>query len=617
MPITEYQDGPPVYQWPRWASYFSADNLPQLIGNAVREVSWNRKVPAELAAHAALGAVSLVCQNLINVKCPTHSPAPCSLFLWAISNSSGGKSLVEQCFLRAIAAFERKQQNDVAARIDVYRAELKMWEDDDRRLAREYRDANPDTEAWRSLRERRMLHEKSRPVAPSVCELRYAEVSPQGLRDVLATNSAIGILSAEAGPVVNGMTFSQPAALSGYWSGEDRPVALAGGSRRPDNPRLTVSVMLQDDVFKEFMKNRGDDAFGTGLLARFLFAFPVSVDWPNQQTSVVDAPEPALDRFNARVAEILNQPVPAPYERRVLKMSEDAKYYWKLFTETVNRELICGDYSDKIKRSFRKLGEQAARLAALFHYFDGEPGDISPDAMKRAIVLCEWYTQQFIQAFSTFAPSQQQQDNAAARELLEWLQKATANYGRYSRLTPGKYTERELANYSTIRNDSARLSTAIDVLEREGQIAIVPGTKGGRIVCYPPYMAQQFQQPNCYPPSVYPNRVPGYIAPSCMPPAWRLNKNNGQVNPADEPRYSSDPPASTVPLQFNNNQVSIQSGFGNCAPASDFRSESRRERVNVMELDTEEIRAVKQLLQKEADEAGIGPVSMSIRFHQG
>lgn len=527
MPIVEFDRTPAIYQPSHMQGAYPSWVLPDLVKNAVAEVSANLHVPVGLAAHAALAAVSLGCQNFVDVQCPGFPPAPCSLFLLTVSNSSGGKSLMEQRFLRAVKAFERKCEEDAAARMPDYRAELKIWSDDQRRLSKEYRDAEPGTEESRRIRKQRLAHEKMEPVKPSARELRFAEISPQGLREALIANGAVAILSPEGAPALTGMTFSQPAMLSGYWSGEDRPVGLVSGNRRAANPRLSVSVMLQEDQFRGYMKSRGEDAFGTGLLARMLPAFPQSIVWRGQQTITEDVPEPALDLFNERIAAILAQAVPAPDARPVQQLSEGARYYWKLFKETVHNQLICGNFSENIKSFFRKLGEQAARLAGLFHYFSGETGDVSAEAMKAAIALCEWYAFEFDRVFSSFAPSQLHLQNEGADKLLAWLQQAAANPMRYSKIRAGRYTERDLNNYSSIRNDPETLAMAINVLEQQGQIVTAYGKKGGRVVFYPRHMAQYFMQPDTYAPQM--NQV---MSNPCFMPSnastWPVTPQNGQ-----------------------------------------------------------------------------------------
>lgn len=588
MPILEYQNGHSEYRQPTMQGFYPTYDFPPIMGDAILEVSRNLNLPVELAAQAALGAVSLACQDFINVQCPNFDPAPCSLFLMAASNSSGGKSLAEQRFLRAFSAFEHKQEEDAEAKLPIYRAELKIWLDDDRRLAKDYRNAERSSGDAQSIREERLLHEQNRPVEPTVRELRYAELSPQGLRDMLVANGAIGILSPEAGPVVNGMTFSQPAMLSGYWSGEDRPVGLAGGNRRPVEPRLTVSVMLQVAKFSDYMKSRGGDAFGTGLLGRFFVVAPESDNLPWQQTCVDEVPEPKLGLFNERVTQILNQAVPAPRERVVLRLSDGAKRYWKYFKDAINDGLNNGGYSDDIKSFFRKLAQQASRIAALFHYFEGKSGDISPKAMTSAIVLCEWYAHEYIRIFMPYSPSQQQKDTEASQKLLDWLREAVANPWRHAKLTPGRYTERDLNNYSAIRGNPVVLANAIDILHRQGCISIMYGKKNGRVIFYPPATMPPLTQQN-------------YQAPQARS-IFDLGLNLPPYTGSNNPNFG-------VPAQQGINRT-----LENMQMASALPQSGNLEQV---EIDSPEIRAVNQEIQRKAMEAGIGPVEITASYRRG
>lgn len=594
MPIVENRYGSMEYQMLQSQGSYPTYALPPIIREAVEEVSRNLNVPVELAAQAALGVVSLACQNFANILCPRYEPAPCSLDLLTVSNSSDGKSVMMQRFLRGVSEVERKWEDEVAARMSHYRAEHKIWLDDDRRLAKEYLEATKDSDEARRIREERVRHEKNRPVAPSVRKLWFAELSPQGLRDLLATHGALGILSAEASPALNGQTFGQPAMYSDYWSGVDRPVGLVSGSRRAVEPRLTIAVMVQKGGFSDYMNVRGDEAFDTGLLARFLPAAPQTVDFPGQQTLIEDILEPGLELFNERVKFILNQTVPAPYERTLLRLAEGAKYCWKAFKEAINNDLASAKFSERIKLFLRKLAQQASRIAALFHYFEGKSGDISSETMKNAIALCEWYAFEYVRVFSPYAPSQQQKDAEAAQKLLDWLQKAFSNWGQYPKLTRGRYTERDLNNYSSIRGDSSGLENAINTLHAQGQISISMGRKNGRIIIFPPVpMSIRSLPPYQTPPPYQTLQTPAYFNPSPTMPPNATFENPGvparPVRSIDRPNESAQMPVTPFP------------GDGWVDP----------------EMDSDQMRLVREKLQRDAIEAGIGPVTMTATIRRG
>ena len=502
MPIIQYQNGPATYQAPTIQGPYPEDVFLPLIGDPVREASTNHRVPVELAAHAALGVVSLVCQPFINIQCPSFPPASVSLFLMAISDSTGGKSTVQERFLRGVVAFERRQDEEIEVAMSNYDADMEIWLDDKHRLAKEYRNPTRRAADAEGIRAQRRQHEKDRPVKPKKWDLHFADTSPEGLRDALVANPAVAILSPDGGLALNGRAFREPAVLSSYWSGENLPVGRAGGNRRPVEPRVTISVTPQIGPFESYMEDRGSEAFATGLMGRILVACPETIETPGQPTQIEDLPEPGLEKFIQRATQILNQPLPAPGERRVLKLSDGAKLYWKWFTEWVHDNLVCGNlYSQNMKSFFKRLGQQASRLAALFHYFADKRGDdIHEGAMKDAIALCEWYLFEYIRVFERYAPSQQRQDQDAAEKLLHWLQGATMESWRYPKLTSGRYTERDLRNYSKIRGNPMALGNAINMLHSAGQIAVLDGPKGGRIICYPALLAS-IQPPVNYSPS--------------------------------------------------------------------------------------------------------------------
>lgn len=397
---------------------------------------------------------------------------------------------------------------------------------------------------------------------------------------------------------MNGAMFSQPATLSAYWTGEDRPSGLAKGNRRPVEPRLTISVMGQADQFSTYMQQRGPDAFDTGLLARFLVSYPEIVEWPNRPTEIEAVPEPKVDRFNQRMAEILNQRLPKPRERMTLGLTDKAKLYWKWFTESVYNDLICRNYPEQMKSFFRKIGQQASRLAALFHYFSGETGDISPEAMDAAITVCEWYVLECIRVFMRYTqPEPQRMD--AAQSLLQWLQEATAEPWRYPKLTPHRYTERDLRNYSCIRNDPLGLEIAINSLHSQGQISVETGPKGGRIIYFPYWKAPA----SCPVSAAFPDQA--------APPVFGQPVNAAPVSAAPNPwLHAHQMRANNIDNQTNDLRKEVSASV-----ASEDQPDVEGHYGGI-ELDTDEIRAVKRQIQQSAIEAGLGNVTLSMKFRR-
>lgn len=356
------------YEFPSWSDHlpYPLEVFPPIMRHAIKEVSDSLGAPVPLAANAALGAVSLACQNFVNVQCPGYEPSSCSLFLWAIAESSHGKSEVERRFLRAVHQFEESEENAVATGKSRFAAELKFWQEDEKDLERQYRKAKSAEEKAR-IKNQRLEHAGTKPQERRARILQYTEASPQQLTQALSQFGAIGLMCADAGDVVKiGETFRQTTLLNGLWSGEHRRSGLIGGDRATKAPRLTISMMLQESEFRAFVEQRrGRAAVGNGLWARFLIAQPRSF-WG---TPSDNADEHYLDEFNARITRILAQVVPSAAERETLTLSNDAQLYWKCYRDAMKR--AAGDLRRTAaeKNFLLKLAQQASRIAALSHYF--------------------------------------------------------------------------------------------------------------------------------------------------------------------------------------------------------------------------------------------------------
>ncbi len=76
-----------------------------------------------------------------------------------------------------------------------------------------------------------------------------------------------------------------------------------------------------------------------------------------------------------------------------------------------------------------KIAENLARLAALFHFFEGGEGEISSETVERATAVSIWYGEEFKRLFA--APPALSQEEADANLLESWLK----NYARENTLS--------------------------------------------------------------------------------------------------------------------------------------------------------------------------------------
>ncbi|MCG8053723.1 MAG: DUF3987 domain-containing protein, partial [Candidatus Thiodiazotropha endolucinida] len=177
--------------------------------------------------------------------------------------------------------------------------------------------------------------------------------------------------------------------------------------------RLSIALQVQEATLRAFFEKSGGLARGTGFLARFLVAWPESTQGYRPFT---EAPEawPALAKFNRRISEILEQEVitdDGSLTPAVYAMTSDAKQAWVSFHDAIESELRSGGELYDVRDVASKIADNAARIAALFQYFDhGSSGAIGLDAFKRASIIGAWHLTEARRFFGELALPDEQSD---------------------------------------------------------------------------------------------------------------------------------------------------------------------------------------------------------------
>lgn len=92
---------------------FPTRAAPEIIRDAMVEAAQVTQAPEALVGSSILGAVSLACQNSINVQRLEGLTGPCSLALLTIAESGERKSAVDNLVTKAIKAFDAEQAEHV------------------------------------------------------------------------------------------------------------------------------------------------------------------------------------------------------------------------------------------------------------------------------------------------------------------------------------------------------------------------------------------------------------------------------------------------------------------------------------------------------------------------
>lgn len=448
-------------------SGFPLDALPEPLRSVVLEAQAKTKAPIPLLVNSMLSTISLVSQGYLKVQRPGGLISPVSLYILTQALSGERKTTVDTLFMVKIREFEHRERVKAGVAAKKYRVALQVWDAERKALLRIVQKNRtkgiPNDDVSHELE----LHEKAKPKAPKSIRLIYNDVSPAALKFGLHSNgTSAGVMSDEAGSVLNGLVFDEPGMFNSLWGGSDLVVDRRGSeSFTVHDPSLTVSLMIQPGIFQNVMKRRGTEFRDIGFLSRFLVSQPLST----QGWRFNSGHEPAgnfLNSFGDRVTELLEKNIQKDdgniVEKRMISMSPSASARWLDYFNYNEANIQPGRHLHEAKDYAAKICDNLSRIAALLQYFTTGEEIISEEMMARSIDIVGWYGSEFLRLFT--APTPIPQIEQDARDLSEWLRDQY-----WSKNVPFVY-KAKIPNFcpNHIRNKKAR--DALDHLAMTGRL---------------------------------------------------------------------------------------------------------------------------------------------------
>jgi len=455
--------------------------LPPLIQNAVSEAQRNVQAPVEFVAAAALAAISLACQDRIDVRRRVGLEGPTSLNLVVISESGERKSSVYNIFMDAIHKYEEKKDKELELVIKKFHAEYSRWKDE---LSGKKSAIKLSSKKNEPLDELNKQHDEilsREPIEPKVPKLIMNNATVEGIEDTLHSRwPSSGLVSDEGGVIFESRALNKLGDLNKLWDGKELHVTR---KKKEDSfvlrdVRFSFFAMVNSDTFKNFLDKKGELSRDNGFLARCLFAYPVSTKGTRFIYNT-DLPHQYVDDFCKRLSDILNSEKPT--SRLMLEFSPEALNAWVNFYNNVEADqLKCGLLYD-ISDFATKISENVARLAALFHYFDGKTGAIGVETIKQAIRICAWYMCEFKRLFSV--PDKEFCEMADAALLEKFL------IGLCQRMRGKDCIEKNRITQGVpepLRSNKKRRDDALLALEEAGKVRVVqfPNSKTKFVMLY-------------------------------------------------------------------------------------------------------------------------------------
>lgn len=444
---------------------YPLDALPAGIQAAVREVAGFVQAPLALVASSALAALSLAAQARADVKRAERLQGPAGLFLLTIADSGERKTTCDSFFTTTIREYEAEQSELSKPAVKKYEAAMAAWAAEREGILSAIKDAGKKGRPADKQRADLAELERDKPEPPRVPRLIYGDATPEALTWGLARHwPSAGIVSSEAASIFGSHGMGRESImrnlgiLNTLWDGvAQRFDRRTSESYTVRGARLTVALQVQEATLRDFFGRSGALARGSGFLARFLVAWPESTQG---QRLFTEAPAawPALAAFHRRIAAILAEPVELDDDGGLtppaLTFTPEARRDWIAFHDAIETDLRSGGELHDVRDVAAKAADNAARLSALFHAFQGDAGSIGPDAFAGASRIVAWHLNEARRFFGELALPAELAD---AARLDAWLIEQCRRDGT------SEVPRREAQRCGPVR-DAERLSAALRVL---------------------------------------------------------------------------------------------------------------------------------------------------------
>lgn len=436
------------------------------------------QAPDALIALVLLSSAAAVCQRLIDVVLPVANGllSPASLYLMFIGESGERRSAVNSLVASPIYAHDENTTKKKDEYASIYKSKLEIWKLKKKGIHKRIQKCQEQGLDTHPLELELIEHNKLEPIHPRARQIVHQDMTATAIHEALeGDGEAIALITDEGQLLLESPAMRSLGLFNKLWDGP-RTLPLARAGRKiiaVHNSRTTMHVMSHYEVIQKYLQKRGDIARGSGTLARFLIAMPPS-NKGYREARFDSSTMPDLEKFRARLVELikLNDKMSesGANVRIPLKFTEQAASLWRRTANDIEFEMRPGGSYAEVSDIASKAMENASRIAAIMHFFEGNVGDISEDVLKRAIEIAMWHLWEFQRLFIDGSEPAEEVD---AKKLLAYLERKYWRYGTTE-------VESTTVSHNCALRPKARMDAAVDVLIRCGEIVTVPHERDKR-----------------------------------------------------------------------------------------------------------------------------------------
>lgn len=287
--------------------------------------------------------------------------------------------------------------------------------------------------------EKAMMAEPMKPVARNMM---IKNATPEAIRDRVNNGSrSIAIISDEAGNVFDSQTMrDQSIFTDGYSTAPILVDRKTSPSFVVKNYAMTVLLMGQEPVMRNFMARKNSKARGNGLLSRCFILYPKSTRGykflDNHKKSAKK-----IEAFQKNITELLGmyqleidaESGHSVLNQKIIRLSPEAENLFMIFNNQLQLLMQPGHFFCEDRDLASRAAENASRLACIFHVFEHGPnGEISADTFDRAATISLWFLHQSKRILHELSRPLAETD---AQLLYDWLVGEYRNF----QILPGQF----------------------------------------------------------------------------------------------------------------------------------------------------------------------------------
>jgi len=453
---------------------YPLNRFPEIAGQTGQEMTEFIQAPDALIGPIILSTLSTCIQPLADVRLPTGQVRPVLVNTSIIADSGERKTAVES--LLSAPLHDRDEANIKQHEADMkqYNVDLQYWKGKGAAINGKIRKLALKGQPTDHLRDELKAHADEKPARPRLRRMMWLNASARAIMDALdGEGESIAFISDEGHALLKGGAFQQIGLLNKAWDGaRSLPLDRANGEMViARHPRVTIALMVQEAVFFGFLKRHGEEMRGSGHWARYLVAWPEST----QGTRFIHQLTRQwkwLPKFTERITQILQEQdtllKKGKITRKILEFSPEVDDRWIYLSNIIEEMIQPNDFYHEIRDASSKAMEMVGRIAALFHYFSGEEGDIPLATVNRAVDIVRWHLDEFKRIFSGEYHLRKAQD--LGEKLAAYLQRQYADRGQME-------IEKNEILHNRVLGNRDELNEALQYLTEQGRVQVFTQTR--------------------------------------------------------------------------------------------------------------------------------------------